>query len=48
MHYEKRLIQIFKAFVEKALLPQIRRVEGSLNDWNKFASVLLSEPLNYN
>jgi len=27
---EKRLIQIFKMFVEKALIPQIKKLDGSL------------------
>ena len=27
---DKRLIQIFKIFVEKALLPQIKKFDGSL------------------
>lgn len=27
---EKKLIQIFKTFVEKAFVPQIKKLEGSL------------------
>jgi hypothetical protein len=30
MQYERKLIQIFKSFIEKALVPQIKKMEGSL------------------
>lgn len=44
---EKKLIQIFKAFVEKALIPQIKKFEGSLNEWNRFSALLFSDNINY-
>lgn len=28
---EKKLVQIFKTFAEKALIPQIKKFDGSLN-----------------
>ena len=49
MSYEKRLIAIFRTFVEKALLPQLKRIEGaSSKEWNKFNSMLSMDNLNYN
>lgn len=30
MQYEKKIISIFKSFIEKALVPQIKKMEGSL------------------
>lgn len=44
---EKRLIHIFKIFVEKAFVPQIKKFEGNLGEWNKFSSMLLTDNLNY-
>lgn len=47
MNLEKKFIQVFKTFVEKALLPQIKKFEGSLADWNKFASLISADNLNF-
>lgn len=33
--------------MEKAIVPQIRRLEGSLTEWNKFSTLLLSDSINY-
>lgn len=44
---EKKLIQIFKTFVDKALIPQIKKLEGSLNEWNRFSTLLFSDNINY-
>lgn len=30
---DKRWLQIFKSFAEKALIPQIRQANGSLAEW---------------
>lgn len=40
---EKRLIQIFISFVEKALVPQIKKFNGSITEWNKFSTMLTNE-----
>jgi len=45
---EKRIIAIFKSFIEKALVPQIKKMEGSLFEWNKFNTMTSSEAINYN
>ena len=44
---EKKLINIFKIFIDKALVPQIKKFEGSLAQWSKFSSLLLADTLNY-
>lgn len=33
--------------MDKAIVPQIRRLEGSLTEWNKFSALLLSDSINY-
>jgi hypothetical protein len=48
MHFEKKLVYIFKSFIEKALIPQVRRNDGTLSEWNKFCTILAHETLNYN
>lgn len=47
MNAERKLIQIFKSFVEKSLVPQIRKIDGQLFEWNKFSTMLSSEAINY-
>ena len=47
MQFEKRLVQIFKAFVEKNLIPQIQKTQGSVSEWNKFSSLLTTDSINY-
>lgn len=47
MHFEKKLITIFKTFIEKNLIPQIKKVDGLLTEWNKFSSMVSSEHINY-
>ena len=47
MTFEKKLIHIFKTFVEKSLIPQIKRFDGSINEWNQFSSLLSLDTLNY-
>ena len=44
---QKKLVHIFKTFVEKSIVPQLRKLEGSLTDWNKFCTLLLSDSINY-
>jgi hypothetical protein len=34
--------------VEKALIPQIRKIEGNLQDWGRFNALLSNEIINYN
>ena len=48
MNQEKKLITIFRTFIEKSLVPQIRKNEGNLQDWNRLNNLLTTEPLNYN
>ena len=48
MHLEKQLIQIFKTFVEKTFLPALRKTDNSMQEWNKFASMLSVEQINFN
>jgi hypothetical protein len=45
--YEKRLIQLFKGFVERALLPQIRKANGSVIEWERFSGMISQESINY-
>lgn len=45
---QKKLIQIFKTFVEKAIIPQLKKIDGSLVQWNKFSAFMLAEPININ
>lgn len=44
---EKKLISIFKNFVDKAMVPQIRKSEGSLAEWHKFCTFLQGDNTNY-
>jgi hypothetical protein len=37
---ERKLIQLFKLFVEKAFAPQLRKLGGDLTEWNKFSNML--------
>lgn len=34
--------------MEKALLPQIRKIDGNLQDWNRFNALLSNEIININ
>ena len=47
MQTEKRLIQLFKGFVERALIPQIRKYNASTFEWDKFAGLISQDVLNY-
>ena len=47
MNLEKKFIQVFKNFVEKALLPQIKKFDGSLIQWNKFSTLLSADNFNF-
>ena len=47
MSQENRLITIFRSFIEKSLLPQIRSHDGNLQDWRRFNSLLSNEVINY-
>ena len=47
MNMEKKLVQLFRTFVEKALVPQIRKAEGSLGEWHKFSALLSTENINF-
>lgn len=40
MNNELKIIGIFRTFIEKALLPQIKRNDGNLQDWNRFNALL--------
>lgn len=44
---QKKLVNIFKTFVQKNIVPQLRKLEGSLTQWNKFSALLLSDSINY-
>lgn len=48
MNNEKKLINLFKNFVERALLPQLKKVDGSQAEWSKFSSMISTENINYN
>jgi hypothetical protein len=41
------LINIFRAFVEKSLLPQLHKPEANTQDWNRFNALLSAELINY-
>ena len=45
---EKKLIQLFRVFVEKALIPQIKKFDGSVVEWSKFSNLISCESVNYN
>lgn len=47
MSIDKKFILIFKNFVEKALLPQIRKFDGSLSEWNKFSTLISADNVNF-
>lgn len=47
MNIERKLIQLFRTFVDKALTPQIKKADGSLAEWNKFSALLSADTLNY-
>ena len=47
MQAEKRLIQLFKGFIERALIPQIRKFNGSTVEWEKFSGLVSQDVLNY-
>lgn len=47
MNAERKLIQLFRSFVEKSLVPQIRKFEGNLSDWHKFSALISTENINY-
>ena len=48
MNNEKRIISIFKSFIEKSLIPQIKKQDGQLNEWNQFSYMLMTENVNLN
>lgn len=43
---DKRLVNIFRLFVEKSLLPQLRKFECSLAEWFSFSSLLTMDNIN--
>lgn len=45
---EKKLIQLFRVFVEKALIPQVKKFDGSVVEWSKFSNMISCESVNYN
>jgi hypothetical protein len=45
---DKRWLQIFRTFIEKALIPQIIRANGSLAEWQIFDSLVNSPSINLN
>ena len=47
MNIEKKLINLFRTFVDKALAPQIKKFDGSLVEWNKFVSLITVDSINY-
>lgn len=47
MNNEKRIIAIFKQFIQKIFIPQIRKVEGNLQDWYQFSSIISLEYPNW-
>jgi len=48
MSFEKRLITLFKGFVEKVFIPQCNKNEATMSDWNKFIGLLSNENININ
>ena len=40
MNNETRIVEIFRTFIEKALLPQIKRTDGNIQEWNRFNALL--------
>ena len=40
------MIAIFRSFIEKILIPQIRKNDGHLQDWNRFNSLINTDTLN--
>jgi len=47
MNVERRLIQLFKSFVERVFLPQLKSTDRPALEWNKFGSMLSQENINY-
>lgn len=47
MNGERRLVQIFRSFVERVFLPQLKATDRQVVEWGKFNSLLAPEPLNY-
>ena len=45
---ERRCLQLFKVFVEKAFIPQIKQANGSLAEWNIFESLISAPNINVN
>ncbi len=45
---ERKFLQIFKAFAEKAFVPQIKQANGSLAEWNIFESLISAPNVNLN
>lgn len=48
MHFEKKFVHLFRTFVERALIPQIKRSEGSMAEWNKFSNMISGDNINFN
>lgn len=46
MNIEKKLVQLFRLFVEKALLPQIKKTNNSVPEWAKFSTLLSADNIN--
>lgn len=40
---EKRLISVFRTFVEKIFLPSLKKTDPAVSEWNKFAQLLSNE-----
>lgn len=44
---ERRIISIFKAFIEKVFVPQLSKMDGNCQqEWNKFSSLITADQFN--
>lgn len=44
---EKKLVGLFKQFMEKCIVPTIRNFGSVMTDWHGFSGLLTQEPLDY-
>lgn len=45
MNSDRRLIQIFKTFVERVFLPQFKPTDRPFLEWNKFSTFFSADPI---
>ena len=44
---DKKLVNAFKNFVEKVFLPNLKRTDPQMQEWNKFNKIISNEFINY-